>query len=114
MIERDKNELATLETIHNGKPFAESIFDMDCCINTFRYYAGWADKIHGKTIPAGLLFLNESYNLFPQLNVFLYLTDGDVFVVTRKEPVGVVGIKLYFLQFVAFFYRIFLNIIFQD
>lgn len=53
LVERDKHQMATLETMHNGKPFSESIFDMDCCINTLRYYAGWADKIHGRTIPAG-------------------------------------------------------------
>ena len=34
-----------------------------------RYYAGWADKIHGDTIP----------------------TDGEVMTYTRMEPVGVVG-----------------------
>ena len=54
LIERDKNEMAALETLHNGKPFVESIFDMDCCIKTFRYYAGWSDKIHGKNISAGI------------------------------------------------------------
>ena len=35
----------------------------------FRYYAGWADKVHGETIP----------------------TDGEVMTYTRMEPVGVVG-----------------------
>lgn len=37
----------------NGKPFEDSIFDMNCAIDTMRYFAGWADKIHGKTIPSG-------------------------------------------------------------
>lgn len=35
----------------------------------FRYYAGWADKGHGKTIPI----------------------DGDYFTYTRHEPIGVCG-----------------------
>lgn len=46
-------KLANLEVLDNGKPFAEAVFDIECTIATFRYYAGWCDKIHGKTIPAG-------------------------------------------------------------
>lgn len=34
-----------------GKQFNMARFvDVRGTINTFRYYAGWADKIHGKTI----------------------------------------------------------------
>lgn len=69
LVERDAEYLASLETLNNGKPLAEAQFDMVCAVNCLRYYAGWADKIHGQTIPA----------------------DGNIFVVTRKEPVGVVG-----------------------
>ncbi|XP_072155019.1 aldehyde dehydrogenase 1A1-like [Bemisia tabaci] len=42
---------------------------MSCVVDTFRYFAGWADKIHGKTIPV----------------------DGPYFSYTVREPVGVVG-----------------------
>lgn len=45
--------LQRLETLDNGKPLGEAAFDMDCVVATFRYYAGWSDKTHGKTIPAG-------------------------------------------------------------
>jgi aldehyde dehydrogenase (NAD+) len=38
-------------------------------IKCYRYYAGWADKIHGKTIPV----------------------EGNFFCYTKHEPVGVVG-----------------------
>lgn len=69
LIERDINILANLETLDNGKPFGDSVFDINCAIDVFRYYAGWCDKIHGNTIPA----------------------DGASFTYTRKEPVGVVG-----------------------
>ncbi|GAB0091991.1 aldehyde dehydrogenase, mitochondrial [Sergentomyia squamirostris] len=69
LIERDINTLANLESLDNGKPFGDSVFDINCAIDTFRYYAGWADKIHGNTIPA----------------------DGSSLTLTRKEPVGVVG-----------------------
>uniref|UniRef100_A0A1B0EUA2 Aldehyde dehydrogenase domain-containing protein n=1 Tax=Lutzomyia longipalpis TaxID=7200 RepID=A0A1B0EUA2_LUTLO len=69
LVERDINILANLESLDNGKPFGDSVFDINCAIDTFRYYAGWADKIHGNTIPA----------------------DGASLTLTRKEPVGVVG-----------------------
>ena len=69
-IEAQKEYLASLETIDNGKPVKDSLLDLTDTINTFRYYAGWADKIHGKTIPA----------------------DGKGIVsMTRIEPVGVCG-----------------------
>lgn len=69
LVERDTNILANLETLDNGKPFADSVFDIGCAVDTFRYYAGWADKIHGNTIPG----------------------DGNFLTYTKKEPVGVVG-----------------------
>ena len=70
LIERDRVYLASLETLNNGKPYAFSYAaDLELSIKCLRYYAGWADKIHGKTIPA----------------------DGAVFAYTRHEPVGVCG-----------------------
>lgn len=70
LMERDKDEIATLEALDNGKtfPFARDV-DVTSSISSFRYYAGWADKIHGKTIDTG--FENLCY--------------------TRHEPLGVVG-----------------------
>lgn len=56
LIEQHKTKLANLEVLDNGKPFAEADFDVQCAVDTFRYYAGWCDKIHGNTIPAGKLF----------------------------------------------------------
>ena len=56
LLEKHKEELATLETIDNGKPiFFSRIADIPLSIDHFRYFAGWADKVHGKTIP-GLSF----------------------------------------------------------
>ena len=44
----------SLETLDNGKPFSDSFnIDLAMTIKCYRYYAGWADKIHGKTIPIG-------------------------------------------------------------
>ena len=71
LIEKNKEELARLETLDNGKPLSEAliVFDLPFVIETYRYYAGWADKIQGKTIP-----ISGSYLCY-----------------TRHEPVGVVG-----------------------
>lgn len=54
----------------NGKPFSAAYYgDIPLSIKNLRYFAGWADKNHGKTIPM----------------------DGDYFAYTRHEPVGVCG-----------------------
>ncbi|KAH0620057.1 hypothetical protein JD844_014595 [Phrynosoma platyrhinos] len=58
LIEQDRVVLATLETMDTGKPFLQAFFiDLEGCIKTLRYYAGWADKIQGKTIPVGKMNL---------------------------------------------------------
>ncbi|OCU00875.1 aldehyde dehydrogenase X, mitochondrial [Xenopus laevis] len=70
LIERDQIYLASLETMDTGKPFAQSFaMDLSTVIKVYRYYAGFADKVHGKTIPI----------------------DGNYFCYTRHEPVGVCG-----------------------
>ena len=70
LIEQNNDELAALETLDNGKPISDSLnADLPLTIACYRYYAGWADKIHGKTIPI----------------------NGPYFCYTRHEPVGVVG-----------------------
>merc|ERR1719318_78671 len=69
LMERDREYIAQLDTVDNGKTLESSLGDVDQSISTFMYYAGWADKIHGDTIP----------------------TDGEVMTYTRLEPVGVVG-----------------------
>ncbi len=70
LIEKHADELATLESLDNGKPVAVAkAVDVAATAGCFRYFAGWADKVHGKTIPI----------------------DGDFFCYTRLEPVGVVG-----------------------
>lgn len=70
LMERDQKYLANLETLDNGKPvnIAYNV-DLVLTIKCYRYYAGWTDKIEGKTIPI----------------------DGDFFCYTRHEPIGVVG-----------------------
>ncbi len=70
LIDKNKEELALLETMDNGKPISETTnVDIPLGIDCFLYYAGWADKIHGETIPVR----------------------GEFFNYTLREPVGVVG-----------------------
>lgn len=53
LINEHKIHLANLESLDNGKPFNDSLFDVGMAVATFQYYAGFTDKIHGKTIPSG-------------------------------------------------------------
>ncbi|KAH8302480.1 hypothetical protein KR044_007328, partial [Drosophila immigrans] len=70
LMERNRVYLASLETLDNGKPYSMSYnVDLPISIKNLRYFAGWADKTHGKTIPV----------------------DGEFFNYTRHEPVGVCG-----------------------
>ncbi len=70
LIEANLDELAALEALDNGKPVSVArAADLPLVIKCYRYFAGWAGKTHGKTIPI----------------------DGNYFCYTRHEPVGVVG-----------------------
>lgn len=90
------NEIASLESLDNGKPFGNSYEQTLGASKFLHYFAGCADKIHGKTIPTGMqcnyksrLAINKtSY----ELSIFSLLVDGKEFCLTRKEPVGVVGV----------------------
>jgi aldehyde dehydrogenase (NAD+) len=70
LIEEDAENLTALESLDNGKPIRDArAADLPLTIDCLRYYAGFADKIHGQTIPVR----------------------GSYFTYTRREPVGVVG-----------------------
>ncbi len=70
LMEENIDELAALETLDNGKPIRDSrAADLPLAIDCLRYYAGWADKLTGDTIPIR----------------------GNYFCYTRREPTGVVG-----------------------
>lgn len=50
VLEAHSEELAHLETLDNGKPLSISRnVDIPAAVGALRYYAGWADKIHGQT-----------------------------------------------------------------
>lgn len=70
LIEKHGDELAALESLDNGKPLTVAkAVDLAGTVDCLRYYAGWADKVQGKTIPIS----------------------GDFLCYTRHEPIGVVG-----------------------
>jgi phenylacetaldehyde dehydrogenase len=72
LIERNLDELAELELVDNGKPYAVArVADLPLAVDMFRYMGGWATKITGSTLPLSL--------------------PGEYLSYTMREPVGVVG-----------------------
>ncbi|MFN8160984.1 MAG: aldehyde dehydrogenase family protein [Solirubrobacterales bacterium] len=71
LIEEHAEELALIESLDNGKPLAEAMGDMGFSAETFRYYAGAATKIDGRTVTPS--------------------NPGNWHAYTRREPLGVVG-----------------------
>eukprot|EP01098_Paradermamoeba_levis_P003789 TRINITY_DN167_c0_g1_i1.p1 TRINITY_DN167_c0_g1~~TRINITY_DN167_c0_g1_i1.p1 ORF type:complete len:508 (-),score=184.91 TRINITY_DN167_c0_g1_i1:179-1636(-) len=49
LIEEDIKRLTILESMDNGKPVELAHGDIQDCVATLRYFAGYADKIHGST-----------------------------------------------------------------
>jgi aldehyde dehydrogenase (NAD+) len=50
LIEQHSNELTELLTVENGAPILVGPYMVLDAVQKFRYYAGWADKIHGQTV----------------------------------------------------------------
>jgi aldehyde dehydrogenase (NAD+) len=72
LIRANQQELSELETLDTGKPiFESSKFDIPQSAECFEYYAGWATKIAGETIPVS--------------------KGGEAFAYTLREPIGVCG-----------------------
>ncbi|GCE47185.1 aldehyde dehydrogenase (NAD+)/phenylacetaldehyde dehydrogenase [Thermosporothrix hazakensis] len=71
LLEQHAEEFAELETLDNGKPikYARAV-DVPLAVDHFRYFAGWATKLEGETIPVSIP------------NMFTY---------TLREPLGVIG-----------------------
>ncbi|XP_012905945.1 cytosolic 10-formyltetrahydrofolate dehydrogenase isoform X2 [Mustela putorius furo] len=75
LMEQHQEELATIEALDAGAVYTLALkTHVGMSIQTFRYFAGWCDKIQGSTIP-----INHAR---PNRNLTL----------TRKEPIGVCGI----------------------
>lgn len=75
LMEEHQEELATIESIDSGAVYTLALkTHVGMSIQTFRYFAGWCDKIQGSTIP-----INQAR---PNRNLTF----------TRREPIGVCGI----------------------
>uniref|UniRef100_A0A2L2Y5B9 10-formyltetrahydrofolate dehydrogenase n=2 Tax=Parasteatoda tepidariorum TaxID=114398 RepID=A0A2L2Y5B9_PARTP len=75
LMEKHKEELATIESIDSGAVYTLAIkTHVGMSIDTWRYFAGWCDKIQGCTIPIN--------NARPNRNLTF----------TKREPIGVCGI----------------------
>lgn len=71
LLEEHAKTLAQLDTLDNGMPLSDARGAAPRGAEHFRYYAGWATKIHGDTIPVS--------------------APGSFLNYTKREPVGVVG-----------------------
>ncbi|KAK4319328.1 hypothetical protein Pmani_009720 [Petrolisthes manimaculis] len=75
LMDQHKEELATIETIDSGAVYTLALkTHVGMSVDTWRYFAGWCDKIHGHTIPIN--------NARPNHNL----------TITKKEPIGVCGL----------------------
>ncbi|XP_077355584.1 mitochondrial 10-formyltetrahydrofolate dehydrogenase [Festucalex cinctus] len=77
LMEQHQEELATIEAIDSGAVYTLALkTHVGMSIQTFRYFAGWCDKIQGKTIP-----INQAR---PNHNLTF----------TKREPIGVCAIVI--------------------
>uniref|UniRef100_A0A9L0SH69 10-formyltetrahydrofolate dehydrogenase n=1 Tax=Equus caballus TaxID=9796 RepID=A0A9L0SH69_HORSE len=77
LMEQHQEELATIEALDAGAVYTLALkTHVGMSIQTFRYFAGWCDKIQGSTIPINHARPNRNLSL------------------TRKEPIGVCGIVI--------------------
>ncbi|WP_159987350.1 aldehyde dehydrogenase family protein, partial [Novosphingobium sp. 18052] len=70
LLDADADRMALLETTDNGKVIRETHNQMGYAARIFRYYSGWADKMHGDVVP---------------------LDQKDTLEMTMRVPYGVIG-----------------------
>lgn len=72
LMDQHREELATIESLDSGAVYTLALkTHIGMSVETFRYFAGWCDKIHGSTVPVS--------HARPRRNLSF----------TRKEPIGV-------------------------
>uniref|UniRef100_A0A8C4NB35 10-formyltetrahydrofolate dehydrogenase n=1 Tax=Eptatretus burgeri TaxID=7764 RepID=A0A8C4NB35_EPTBU len=77
LMEKHQEELATIEALDSGAVYTLALkTHVGMAVQTFRYFAGWCDKIQGSTIP-----INHAR---PNRNLTL----------TRRQPLGVCAIVI--------------------
>ena len=76
LLEKNAEEFAEIEAVNSGRTLINTrLFDVDLSVDYLRYMAGWATKIHGKTIDTTVPYA-------PGMDFFAY---------TKREPLGVVA-----------------------
>ena len=76
LLESNADEVAEIESVNSGRTLMNTrLFDVDLSVDYLRYMAGWATKIHGKTVDLTVPYA-------PQMDFFAY---------TKREPIGVVA-----------------------
>jgi phenylacetaldehyde dehydrogenase len=74
MLEAQAQEIALLESRNQGMPYHQGLLAVAASARVFRYYAGWADRVDGRSVQ-------------------LANDDGREFhAYTLREPVGVAGL----------------------
>jgi phenylacetaldehyde dehydrogenase len=72
LVEANLEEIAEIESLDNGKPFSVArVADVPLTVDMFRYMAGWATKISGRTLSLS--------------------NPGEFHSYTLREPIGVVA-----------------------
>lgn len=84
LLERDASAIARLESEDNGRPIRETSAQARIIPRWFRYFAGWADKIEGETIPVEGPYLN--YTVRVPLGVIGQITPWNhpLLIATKK------------------------------
>ena len=76
LLESNADEFAEIESMNSGRTVMNArLFDVNLSVDYLRYMAGWATKIHGKTVDLTVPYA-------PQMDFFAY---------TKREPIGVVA-----------------------
>ncbi|KAH8790763.1 aldehyde dehydrogenase [Hyaloscypha finlandica] len=110
LIERDADELATIDALDAGKIFGESRqMDVPNAVEHLRYFAGWADKIDGKSLripngfawtqrePIGVCATIVPWNAPLMITIWKLapaIAAGNVLIIKTAELTPLYGIKL--------------------
>jgi acyl-CoA reductase-like NAD-dependent aldehyde dehydrogenase len=84
LLDREADAIARLESQDNGRPIRETSAQSKIVSRWYRYFAGWADKVQGETIPVQGPYLN--YTLRVPLGVIGQITPWNhpLLIATKK------------------------------
>ncbi len=87
LLDADADRMALLETTDNGKVIRETHSQMGYAARIFRYYAAWADKMHGDVVPLDQkdtldLAIREPYGVIAAITAW----NSPVAILTNSLP----------------------------